>query len=50
VHTVAGPITARVGALDRGDAEGFFRELARTGVAAARADRTHRWRSGEAPA
>jgi putative membrane protein len=50
VHTVAGPITARVGALGRADAEGFFRELAAVAVAAASSDRTHRWRAGESPA
>jgi putative membrane protein len=50
VHTVAGPISARLGALDAEDASGFFRDLARTAVAAAAADRTHRWRSGGATA
>jgi putative membrane protein len=50
VHTVAGPISARLGALDAGDASGFFRDLARTAIAAAAADRTHRWRSGGARA
>jgi putative membrane protein len=44
VHTVAGPISARLGALDAGDASGFFRDVARTAIAAAVADRTHRWR------
>src|SRR5690606_25199168 len=47
VHTVAGPITPRVGALDIAAAEGLFRDVAAAGVAAAAADRTHRWRSGE---
>ena len=45
-HTVAGPISARLGALDVGDASVFFRELSATAVAAAAADRSHRWRSG----
>ncbi len=45
-HTVAGPISARLGALDVGDASDFFRELSQTAVAAAAADRSHRWRSG----
>ncbi len=45
-HTVAGPISARLGALDVGDASAFFRDLSETAVAAAAADRTHRWRSG----
>jgi putative membrane protein len=46
VHTVAGPITARVGALDVQDAAGFFRDAAQADVAAAAADRTHRWAAG----
>ncbi|MEO5919502.1 MAG: PH domain-containing protein, partial [Pseudolysinimonas sp.] len=45
-HTVAGPINARLGALDVEDASRFFRDLAETAVAAAAADRSHRWRSG----
>lgn len=45
-HTVAGPISARLGALDVGDAGGFFRDLSELAVAAAAADRSHRWRSG----
>lgn len=48
LHTVAGPISARLGALDRGDAEGFFRDAATVVISAAAADRSHRWRSGEA--
>lgn len=47
VHTVAGPITAKVGALARTDAEGFLRDASDASVAAAAADRSHRWRSGE---
>jgi putative membrane protein len=50
VHTVAGPISARLGALDASDASGFFGEAASTAIAAAAADRTHRWRTGGAPA
>ncbi len=45
-HTVSGPINARLGALDVGDASDFFRRLSHTAVAAAAADRSHRWRSG----
>jgi putative membrane protein len=45
-HTVSGPISASLGALDVGDASAFFRELSETAVAAAAADRSHRWRSG----
>jgi putative membrane protein len=44
VHTVAGPIRATLGALDAGDGTRFFREVAASGVAAAAADRSHRWR------
>jgi putative membrane protein len=47
VHTVAGPISARLGALDAGDAQRLFRDAAVAAVAAARADRTHRWRAAE---
>jgi len=50
VHTVAGPISARLGALDVSDASGFFRDVAGTAIGAAAADRTHRWRSGGAAA
>jgi putative membrane protein len=50
VHTVSGPISARIGALDAADASGFFRDVAATAIAAAAADRTHRWRSGGAAA
>jgi len=49
-HTVAGPISARLGALDAEDASRFFRDLAETAIAAASADSSHRWRSGEAGA
>jgi putative membrane protein len=45
IHTVQGPIVARVGALDAGDATGFFGAAAEADVAAAAADRSHRWRS-----
>jgi putative membrane protein len=45
-HTVAGPITPRLGALDAGDASAFFRDLSELAVVAAAADRSHRWRSG----
>lgn len=45
-HTVAGPISPRLGALDVNDASGFFRDLSELAVVAAAADRSHRWRSG----
>ena len=43
VHTVQGPITADIGAIDQDDAHGFFEDVSRLAVEAARADRTHRW-------
>lgn len=45
VHTVAGPITPAIGAIDFGDATRFFEEVARTTVEAELRDRTHRWRA-----
>ncbi len=45
VHTVTGPITAEVGALDVADAAALFEGAARAGVAAIRDDRSHRWGS-----
>jgi putative membrane protein len=48
VHTVAGPISPRIGAIDTEDAEGFFRDAAVVVVAAAGTDTSHRWRAGEA--
>lgn len=47
VHTVAGPISPALGALDAKDAEGFFRGAALVAVAAAGTDTSHRWRSSE---
>ncbi|MCY7411742.1 MAG: PH domain-containing protein [Salinibacterium sp.] len=44
VHTVAGPVTAELGALDEGDALELFGELASRAVTAANSDTTHRWR------
>lgn len=44
VHTVTGPIHATLGALDTADGAKFFREVEASGVAAAAADRSHRWR------
>jgi len=45
LHTVQGPVTASIGALDVADASALFRDAAAAGVAAIRADRTHRWGS-----
>jgi putative membrane protein len=47
VHTVAGPISPRLGALDVDDAQAMFRDVAEAAVAAAGTDTTHRWRAGE---
>jgi len=47
VHTVAGPISPALGALDVKDAEGFFRDAAVAAVSAAGTDTSHRWRSSE---
>ncbi|MGN6324592.1 PH domain-containing protein [Pseudolysinimonas sp.] len=43
VHTVQGPINARIGGLDQDDAVGFFRDAAEADVVAAAADSSHRW-------
>ena len=43
LHTVSGPITARIGALDERDALEFFTRASHDAVEAARADCTHRW-------
>jgi len=44
VHTVAGPVSARIGALDALDAQRLWSETAERAVAAAAADTSHRWR------
>ncbi|TPW74216.1 PH domain-containing protein [Schumannella soli] len=43
VHTVQGPISARLGALDVRDAEALFAHVAASVVTAAAGDTTHRW-------
>lgn len=48
LHTVAGPISPALGALDADDAQRFFRDAEAAAITAAAADRSHRWRSGEA--
>ncbi|QCR42277.1 hypothetical protein C1N91_00720 [Curtobacterium sp. SGAir0471] len=48
VHTVAGPVSARIGALDALDAQRLWSETAHRAVEAAAADTTHRWRAREA--
>jgi putative membrane protein len=45
LHTVAGPITAQLGAVDQDAALGFFREVASVAVASVEADTSHRWRA-----
>ncbi|MBN9605770.1 MAG: PH domain-containing protein [Actinomycetales bacterium] len=55
VHTVAGPVSAHVGALDVRDAERVFDDTAAAAIAAASTDHSHRWAghsgrsAGEAP-
>jgi len=50
LHTVHGPITADIGAVDRDAALAFFTEVAEVAVQAGQSDTSHRWRSGELPA
>ncbi len=47
LHTVAGPISADLGAVAVRDAEGFFREVSAATVRAVESDRTHRWHDWE---
>jgi putative membrane protein len=47
LHTVAGPIRADLGAIDRDAALAFFRFVATAAVESAQRDTSHRWRSGE---
>lgn len=47
LHTVAGPISARLGALDTADAERFFADASGALVAAAARDHSHRWARDE---
>ncbi|MFZ7087221.1 PH domain-containing protein [Curtobacterium sp. RRHDQ10] len=50
VHTVHGPVIARIGALDAADAMRLFTETEANAVAAADADTSHRWRERAQPA
>ncbi|CAN5403715.1 hypothetical protein BH10ACT4_BH10ACT4_09050 [soil metagenome] len=50
LHTVSGPITADLGAVDRDAALAFFTEVADVAVRAGQSDTSHRWRAGELPA
>jgi putative membrane protein len=47
VHTVAGPISGRLGAVDRTAALGFFSDVAGAAIESAQSDTSHRWRSRE---
>ena len=47
LHTVAGPITARLGAIDAETAAGFFADSRRHLIDAAARDRSHRWGEGK---
>jgi len=47
LHTVNGPITADLGAVDQAVALAFFTEVAELAVRSGQADTSHRWRSGE---
>jgi putative membrane protein len=49
VHTVAGPITPALGALDRADAARFFDAVAEAAVRSGTADTSHHWRAHEVP-
>lgn len=49
LHTVAGPITSVLGAVDQDAALAFFSEVAAAAVRAGQSDTSHRWRSGELP-
>jgi putative membrane protein len=47
LHTVTGPISGRLGAVDRAAAVGFFEDAAAAAVSSAQSDTSHRWRSRE---
>ncbi|WP_165063318.1 PH domain-containing protein [Marisediminicola senii] len=47
LHTVAGPITAQLGAIDADTATAFFDDVAAAAVSASSTDTSHRWRSTE---
>jgi putative membrane protein len=50
LHTVSGPISATLGAVDAEVAVDFFSDVARAAIVSAKRDTSHRWRSGEVPA
>ncbi|MGF2949070.1 PH domain-containing protein [Microbacterium alcoholitolerans] len=43
VHTVTGPVSSTLSALDRGDAQSMIDEVARAAVDAVTSDQSHRW-------
>ena len=47
LHTVAGPISAELGAIDTGAAVGLFALTASAAVSASGSDTSHQWRSAE---
>ena len=49
VHTVAGPITPTLGAIDRAEADRFFAVVAAAAVRSGSSDTSHHWRAHEAP-
>ena len=49
LHTVSGPISADLGAIDKDAAIRFFEDVASVAVSAAVADTTHRWRENVPP-
>jgi putative membrane protein len=50
MHTVTGPVTARLGAVDAAVGWKFFEDVAHEAVAAAERDTTHRWREARGSA
>ncbi|CAM5397830.1 PH domain-containing protein [Leifsonia shinshuensis] len=48
-HTVSGPVHPRLGAMDAAAGERLFETVAARAVAAATADRSHRWRAEPTP-
>ena len=50
LHTVSGPISAELGAIDKDAAARFFTDVAAVAVDAATRDTSHRWRADEASA
>ena len=49
VHTVAGPITPTIGAIDRDAALALFAAVTAAAIRTAQSDTSHRWRAGSHP-